>query len=71
MVKYFSENGDSCCFVNILVQRDPHSGILETGVLDTETVIDWLGYSASEMEFLSSPKPFCGALEQALQEWNF
>ena len=28
-----------------------------TGVPDTETAIDWLDYPASEMEFLSSPKP--------------
>ena len=39
-----------------------HSGILETGVPDAETAIDWLDCPASEMEFWSSPKPFYGAL---------
>lgn len=47
---------DIAC-MNILASRNRHSGILETGVLDTETSIDWLDYPASETEFLSSPKP--------------
>ena len=48
--------------MNILASRNLHSGILETGVPDAETAIDWLDCPASEMEFWSSPKPFYGAL---------
>ena len=48
--------------MNILASRNRYTGIWETSVPGTETAIDWLYYPASEMEFLSSPKPFCGAL---------
>jgi hypothetical protein len=48
--------------MNILASRNLHSGILETGVPDAETAIDWLDCPASEIEFWSSPKPFYGAL---------
>ena len=38
--------------VNILASRNHHSGIVETGVPDPETSIDWLDYPASEIPFL-------------------
>lgn len=48
--------------MNILVPRNRLSGSMGTGILDTENTIDWLDYTSSRIEPLSSPKPLCGAL---------